>query len=437
MAGADTQAIDGMLKDVYEDYVQEAVNFKNPCKDLFADVIEDKEFGGRKVEYDAETGVNVSPMFSNERAAFAEAGNMIHTPVSINIRKMIGRVLLTPEAIADSAKSEFAWQTARESEFNGLIKTMARRDEFGMLYQGSGVLARINEADPTTNTTLITDSPGGVSGTVFGNRFIQQGIFVGFVNPNTGALRSGIRKVMSVDSAGANITLDAAPASGTADNDFIVKAANADVTDVLDTEYESAFWGLLAMIDDGTYRNNYFGIDRDLFEAYNAYVSASTGAFSLDVMQQASDVVDQKMGGKVSLLIMHHSIRRLYIQALQADRRYSGEKLNLPDGMTVAFKQGDLTMGEVPVKVIRDFPFGMIMGLDTEQSGFSQYVSEKGKWEDKGGILVRSGTGSGARHSYEAWYYMRKQYHCRMPGYNFRLDGITGASVVVVRPAGF
>lgn len=437
MAGADTAAIDGMLKDVYEDYVQEAVNFKNPCKDLFADVIEDKEYGGRKVEYDAETGVNLSPFFAAERGAFAEAGNMQHTPVQINIKKLMGRVLLTPEAIADSAKSEFAWQTARESEFNGLIKTMQRRDEFGLIYQGTGVLARINEADPTTNTTLITDSPGGVSGSVFGNRFIQNGIYVGFINPNTGALRSGIRKVTAVDSAGANITLDAAPAAGVADNDFIVKAANADVTDVLDTEYEQAFWGLLAMIDDGTYRNNYFGIDRDLFDAYNAYVAASSGAFSLDVMQQASDVVDQKMGGRVSLLIMHHSIRRLYIQALQADRRYSGEKLSLPDGMTAAFKQGDLTMGEVPVKVIRDFPFGMIMGIDTEQSGFCEYVSEKGKWEDKGGILVRTGTGSGARHAYEAWYYMRKQRHCRMPGYNFRIDGITGASVVVVRPAGF
>jgi hypothetical protein len=88
-----------------------------------------------------------------------------------------------------------------------------------------------------------------------------------------------------------------------------------------------------------------------------------------------------------------------------------------PDGGTVAFKQGDITMGEVPIKAIRTHPLAMMFLLDTKGSGFVCYGSEKGKWVDEDGqVLVRVGIGSTARDSFEAWYRKRKQYHVRYPG---------------------
>jgi hypothetical protein len=61
-------------------------------------------------------------------------------------------------------------------------------------------------------------------------------------------------------------------------------------------------------------------------------------------------------------------------------------------------------------------------------------VSEKGKWDDTdGSIWVRSGTGSSARHKFEAWYYSREQYVVKNPGKSWRADGITGQSFVAVR----
>jgi hypothetical protein len=250
-------------------------------------------------------------------------------------------------------------------------------------------------------------------------------------------LRTGIRKVASVSSDGTSIVCDSAPDASVADNDYIVQAANSAVTDPLDTSYENAFWGVVAHVDDGTYRVNYFGVDRDIYDAFKAYVKASTGALSLDVMQQAADVVDQKLNGRTNLLCMHHAIRRVYITILQADRRYSGASLQRPDGGTAAFKQDDLTMGEVPIKAIRDLPLDMVFGLDTENSGAVCYESEKGKWVDEDGrILVRVGSGTSARDAFEGWYRIRRQYHMRFPGVNWRLDGITGQTIIVVRPAG-
>ncbi len=53
-----------------------------------------------------------------------------------------------------------------------------------------------------------------------------------------------------------------------------------------------------------------------------------------------------------------------------------------------------------------------------------------------GKILVRAGFGATARDAAEAWYRQRFQYHMKVPSVCWRADGITGASVVVVRPVG-
>jgi hypothetical protein len=163
-------------------------------------------------------------------------------------------------------------------------------------------------------------------------------------------------------------------------------------------------------------------------------VKASTGALSLDLFQQVADVLDQKLGAEIDLMTCHHSVRRLYIKMTEADRRYSAGNLMKPDGGTAAFKQGDLTMGEVPIKAIRTHPLASMFLLDTQNAGMVEYGSEKGKWVDEDGrILIRVGTGTAARDSFEAWYRMRKQYHARKPGVCARLDGISGQTLVVVR----
>jgi len=431
MTGANTATIDGILKENYESFIAENVNQKNPFKDIFKTVT--VPYGGRETVYTAHVSRNTSPMFTGEDGAFAEAGAQGHVEVRVGQKKLMGRIRITPEAIYDTSKGEYAWKQARKDEMDGLIKDLARREEYALTLDGRGVLALVNGT--ATSATQTVDAPGGIANANFGNRFIMKGSYVGYVNPATGALRSPIAKVASVSADGTQFT--AAASHTTVDNDYIVQAANASVTDVLDTSYENAFWGIVALVDDGTYRTNYFGVDRDVYDSFKAYVKASTGALSLDVMQQAADVVDQKLNGKTSLLCMHHAIRRVYITILQADRRYSGASLLRPDGGTVAMKQGDLTMGEIPIKAIRDLPLDMVFGLDTENMEGVKYESEPGKWVDEDGrVLVRVGTGTSARDAFEGWYRIRRQYHMRYPAVNWRLDGITGQTIIIVRPAG-
>lgn len=392
-------------------------------------------FRGREIVRLSHTSRNVSPMFVGEDSAFADAGNQGYSRMFVDQRKLMSRLRLTWEVMQDSTSNEGAFISARKSEMQYLIDDMARRDEYALSSDGRGVLSLLN-GTPTT-TAVAVDAPGGITNANFGNRFFSTGMFIGAVNPNNGTLRTSIRKVTATPNAGTTVTVDAATFTGWADNDYVVQVANSAVTDILDTSYEHAWWGLMALVDDGTYRASYFGLDRTSIPAYSSYVTASTGALSVDLIQRVSDIVDQKLNGRINMMLAHHSTRRLIIQLTDADRRYMGASLLRPDPGTVAFKQGDIPFGDVPVRAIRDFPLDVLMFLDLTNAGFREYVSEPGKWVDEdGSVLWRVGTGTAGRDAFEAWYRMRKQYFLEYPAYCARLDGVTGQSLVVQRAAG-
>jgi hypothetical protein len=431
-AGVNTTVLSGIDKDIFEKGVSEGVNNKFPLTDVFS--AEEAEYkGGAGHVWNHHIGRNVSPMFTREDSAMAEGTPQVHVKGRIDIRKMTARLRMTAESMDFYTSSEAAYANGMANEKKRIVNDIAFRKEYAISSDGRGILALLSD-DPSTGTDVDVDSPGNISGSSFGNRFIQKGMYVGAVNPATGQLRSGIVKVTAVNSDGSDFTADASVNSAWADNDYIVQAANASVTSVLDTSYEAAFWGLPALVDDGTNRDLYFGISRTDAPSLKSYVVASAGAFSLDLAQRTVDVVDQKLGGATDLIVAHHSVIREYIKLLNADRRYSGNALLNPDGGTARMKQGDLTLGTITVKAIRSVGLGQVYFLDTKQSGFKHYVGEAGKFEDRdGSIWQRDGSGASARHAFEALWYSYEQFFCENPGMNARWDGVTGQTLVVVR----
>jgi hypothetical protein len=432
--GTNTQVFDGALKDDYEDFVADGVSNKNKFKEIFK--AQQIPHGGRSKKFTTHVGRNAGVMASGEDGGIAAAGAQKYVQSEVRTKKVMGRVRYTQEILDDSMGDENSFVDARKDEMNRLIDDFARKEEH---YWCSlrGILAYLS-GDPGTDADEVElDNPGGFTHASFGNRFVARDMFVGAVNPSTGALRAGVVKVSSVNSDGTGFTPDASINAAWADNDYLVQCATSATTDVGDSSFEQAPTSILELIDDGTYKTNYFSVDRDIYETpVNAYVKATTGALSFDVLQQASDVADQRLGGRIDKLVMHHSTRRLYIQLTEADRRYSTSgSLRKPDGGTAAFQQEeDLTMGNVPIIAIRDFPLDVIVGLDSANMGAKQYVSEKGRWvDDDGSILVRDGTGNSAKHAFEAWYFRRHENYVAYPAKCIRLDGVTGQSLVVVR----
>src|SRR5258708_5810588 len=266
-AGADKKALDAICKEVFEEGVAEGVNNKNPLRDVIK--TEKSPFRGREIVRLSHTSRNISPMFVGEDSAFADAGNQGYSRMFVDQRKLMSRLRMTWEVMQVSTSNEGAFISARKSEMQYLIDDMARRDEYALNSEGRGVLGVGNSGTYNT-TTLTLKNPGGITNANFGNRFFSTGMFVGAVDPATSNLRTSVRKVTAVASGGTTVTLDASTQTGWADGDYIVQAANSAVSDIQDTSYEHAWWGVMALVDDGTYRASYFGLDRTSVPAYSS-----------------------------------------------------------------------------------------------------------------------------------------------------------------------
>jgi hypothetical protein len=428
--GADTVSLSGLEKDVYEKSISEGVNNSFDLKEWFK--TEQAEWnGGAGQVWNHHHGRNTSPFFANEDSAYAVAGNQNSSKGRIGIKKIMGRIRMTEEAMEDLVSSEASFKNGMTDEKTRLIDDIARRENHALGMDGRGVLALVDAS--SSGTVVELDAPGNIAGDSFGNRFVDVGMFLAFINPATGALRNtNIEQVTALNSDGSDVTMTADPT--VTENDYVVHAANTSVTSTLDTSYEASYWGLPALVDDGTNRDNYFGILRTQVLSLQSYVRAAVGAMSMDTAQLTADVVYQKLGGVIDAIAMHPSTRREWLKITDADRRYTGADLRNPDPSTKAFTQGDITVDNVVIKALRSIGLAQAYFLDTKKSGFTKYVAEAGKFMDKDGSMwVREGSGTTARHAYEATYFRRQQLFCRNPGVNARWDGITGQTLVVVR----
>ena len=437
--GADSTAVFGLYKDVFEEGIAEGVNNQNPLSDIFKPEKTDYK-GGKGHTFEAHVGRNPSPMFVAEDGAFAGAGAQRHVNGNVQVRKMMARIRLTQEAMDDSVSSEAAWKSAKKDEMTRIVDDIARREEFALSCDGRGILALINSG--SSGSTLQLKSPGNVAGgatvgTSFGNRFCQIGMYAAAINPADGSIRTGVAKITAVADDGTNVTLDQSVPGAWQTSDYIVQAANSSVTDVLDTSYEHAYWGLPALVDDGTNRANYYEIQRSSVPLYKTYIVSSAGALATDAMQRTSDVLYQKLGGNVTRLLMHPSVRREFLKLTEADRRYTAlaNSLDRTNPGTKSFGDpgGDSEIGTVPVTPIRTLGLDQVYFLDEKRMSAKQYVAEPGRFvDDDGSILVRDGVGDNARHAFEAWWFARKQNFVGNPAVCARWDGVTGQTLVIV-----
>src|SRR5262249_51075347 len=127
------------------------------------------------------------------------------------------------------------------------------------------------------------------------------------------------------------------------------------------------------------------------------------------------------------------SVRRAYVNMMDADRRYTAGDLSKPDAGTAAAKQGQLTFGGIPITVDKYAPYGIIFGVD--RSGFKRWTLKTGEWANEdGAVLTRVGTGSSASDTFEAFYRIWDNFSNDYPNRLFRLDGVTATVVVVQVP---
>ena len=422
--------LDGILKDVYQNVVTEQVSTFSPVAEKFEEVTE-FEFDGRVAREAAIMSFNEGVGAVAEGGTLPTAGNFDPEQFQISMKYVYGTFQMTKQMMESAKNSKGAFKNAMSYSMDSLVRNLKRERARMMWGAGLGILSLVNGT--ATDTTLVVDAPGNVTGATGGARYIRKGMLLGEVDPSNVLSTDAIVNygaVSAVAAAGTSVTI---PSATHTNNRYVVRVSTTGGTTVAATSYGKEPVGLPGLIDDTTYLTIISGLSRDTYPQLKSRVQSSVGALSLDAIQLNFDIADQVGDAEIDTLACHHAVRRAYLALLEADRRYTAGDLKKPDGGTVAAKKRSskayVTFGDVPMVEDKYAPYDMLFGIDSRY--MKKYVQIKGEWANESGAILRQVTGTDV---WSAFYRIFENYHCSRPNTCFRMDGITTGKVYV---AGF
>jgi len=427
MPGMDLTAFDSVLKDVYGPRIEEQLAQVNPLTD-WIDENDSSDWTGRQVVYPIHISRNEGVGASAEGDPLPAAGSQGYAQVKIPEKFNYGRIQLTGQVIKSSLQSKGAFTRAMESEIKGLVRDLAKDRERQFFGSGGGVMCLVQGTQCMTSTAVLNvDSPYGVTPTTNGARFLQPNMICAVINPSTSAVL-GTFTVSSIGTTGSTVTLSATQSVTFTDNGRIVrcKQVSGITTDGSKNSFNNEVYGLLGIIDDGTYMNTLSNINRTTYPIFKSTVLSINGSMSLDAIQRGIDAADELGGsdfGSNGVFFCSYDVRREYLKLLQADRRYSGADLASPDGGTkkAALKKGgEITYGDRPWRVAPRAPYGTLFGM--EKGTITRYIHVRGEWADEDERIFRNVSGYDA---WEAFYRIFDNLHSDRPNEGVRWDGFT------------
>lgn len=417
----DLAAINPLLKDEYEDYVSELVHTETTALDLFTEG-DTESADGRRVILPAHVRRD------HAGVGFVGEGRQLPTAASeqaeffvIPFRKSAARFQITKEAVDQAQTSRGSFVRTLSYIMDHLVENLTDVRNKAMCHFGSDILAVAN-ATLSSTTAWTVKSPGGVTlptGVTNATRFLQVGQNVGVIR--AGALLSnGVVSVTALSSSDYSALTVSTNTASVLNNDLLVRAGSSTITDGLDTSYLQAPMGLLGMVDDGTYVQNYFNISRTQWDVAKSYVFPTVGALSSDILQQGIDVAYSRGRGHIRKFLCEQAVRRQILALREGDVRYEGSGSVNPDaGSKMGSVGKTITWSEIPIEVDYNFPYGVLLGADP--STYVRYTVVPGKFEDWGGsVLLPSST----THQATGLFYIYDNFFCDAPNKNVRWDGI-------------
>lgn len=413
-----------MLKIVYRQLMVDMLNSETALWDRFRAMPDEVWEGRDNIEWPLRIGRTQA--FGSGRAGgpLPEPQHQPTIPMKVPLRFLWGRIAIDTPTMKVSKSNRGSFKRALEFEMDYFKEDFIDYVNELLWYDGRGVVALVNGAGSGT-TTLNVDSPRGVAGSVNGARFLQPNMRIGILASDGSALLC-TRRIVSLATDGTSVVLNqAVSASEAPDNGLIVRVPSLSITDVSDASYLTDPMGLLGHLDDGTYVNDYFNVNRTSFPVARTPVFSSVGALSTDIIQQGYDVAAQLGKGKIREHWMHHSTRRAYLALTVANRRF------VSTGGAAAFDAGYKNGGDepdfngAPCKVDKDAPYATWFGLDPQHA--LNFKNTDFEWADEDGAILNrlddvDGFEATARMFFNTCY--------QKPQASFRLDGISTTIVV-------
>lgn len=344
--------------------------------------------------------------------------------VQVPIKWVRGRIQFEIANMKASLRSSGAFARATDTLMNRLVINLS--DELNRMLSagdGSGTLALIDGS--TTGTTITVDAPGGIANDLFGTRYLQPGMIVGF---HDGTTLNGVRTLGTVTSetgATPGFTIDSA--FTTTDNNKIVRCANSAVTNLTsDTSKDNEPMGLEGIVDDGTLITTFHNVSTTTYPDWQS-TRLSVSGLSLDALQRLCDTIDQQSGMMPTDFLVHHSVRRAYLALVDTARTFmqTGQgpgRFDLgqePNGL-------DMTYNGYPIHVDKDVQLGEWLALNKDH--LIRYVLVDGEWAEETGSMFRAVSGQDAL---EAIYRVGVNYGTDMKNSHGKLVGMSQTNAIV------
>jgi len=414
----DTSTFENAMKDdYYKDIITSQLNDKQKLVSIFTKDIEGFDSGGNQLVASIKTNRNYAVRSVTD-------GGMLPNPRSPQYKKLYvpkrytyGSVQITGPVMKQSLKSAASFGRALEDVTQDLVESIDRFRNRVLCGYGRGILALVNGAG-SGSATINVDSPGGFSGSVNGPRFLNEGMEVAICDSSTGAILA-VRLVDSFDTSANTVTFTQPVSAGEAPDNSLIVLGTTNGTDV-ESSLDIEPMGVMGIIDDGTFVNDYFGNLRSSVQILKSTVIPTVGVLTAMKLQRGLDATDRKSGYTPDIYLMDHSVRREYLGIREADFRYLDDKMTPDVGFDGGALNGEIKYTKTRIIPIKDFAYGYWVGVYKPM--MVRTVDSEGEWiNEDGAILSRIPN----RDVFLANYRIFENFWSRQPNSGFRLDGIT------------
>jgi hypothetical protein len=299
---------DKVLKDVYLGAVCEEMNKRsNP---FYAAIKKGSEtIDGKRAVIPVRCGINGGISSANEAGLLPKSAINTWQQFNIDLANIYGVIQITDKAIRASQNSD----GAAVNLLNYQIETLLESAKFNfnrMLWQdGSGELARVR-----TSSNIATVE---VDKTVN----FREGMLIDIINGVNFLPKRLAWRVLTVNREAKTITVEATEAATLtiAENDIIVTQGS----------YNNEILGLPYIFDNSL--ASLYGVNRNSASHILSSEINLNGALTTDAMQQAVDLIEEKVNDGPNMILTSFDVRRKYLAHLQQTRT-NIDFLNLDGG---------------------------------------------------------------------------------------------------------
>lgn len=385
---------------VVREQIPQATPLFNRIKKGSEDVVGEKAYMALHIGRNQGVGAR-----STTDPALPKAGNQKYVQISVDTRNIYGRIEISGKVFKAARNNTGAFLNAVEAELKGLtsgIQWDVQRQLFG---DGTGTLATIQAAAGGALQLVVQPT---FTQTSYPTRWVAPNMRIEVRSPNGAILRSApSTTVLSVDKATNTVTIDVGLTSAASAGDIIVREGS----------FGQELTGLSAIMSPTSFL---YGVDRSL--PVNAYfrpqVFGNAGTFrppNETLLQLGLDESEVNAGGKISLMISDHGVRRAYQDLLMAVKRFVEPK-RLAGGYT------SLDYNGIDWVADPDTAANTIYMLDESTFKIHTMIDALWDWGEEDNQVLRQVTGY---DSYEAFMVGYFELVCDTPAKNVVIKDVT------------